>query len=452
MMASVYGRPSRRRRSRALVPQPLEQRMLLAADLASPPLDSPVVEISAEEQLLVETINRARANPTAEADRIGIDLNEGLEPDRQLDGSPSAPLAVRPSLSAAARDHSQAMLDHDFFSHTDPRDGSRPSDRAQAAGYPGGAGENIALNYFNPCEGVVDRVLAVHEQLFRSPGHRVNLLRPHYRDLGVGLAMGDPTCPPHRFERLLATEKFGSREPWAVTGVAYDDSVIPDDFYSVGEGLAGVTIEAVSSEGQTFRTLTGPSGGYTLDLPPGTYTVTASGDAFETPVTAEIVIAAANVKQDFRPTDATGEGTEPGTEPWREFDVNGDGRVTALDALLVINRIARRIREGNPVDHEHADLTALHALRIINHIAREATRGGGGDGPGMAAGEGERVAPRKADAAMSPEADEPGDSVIDRRLLSFAARAPFAAAAAESSPRDRCFIPDEDWHAARFAL
>ena len=33
-----------------------------------------------EEQLVIELINRARANPAAEAARLGIDLNEGLQP------------------------------------------------------------------------------------------------------------------------------------------------------------------------------------------------------------------------------------------------------------------------------------------------------------------------------------------------------------------------------------
>jgi len=431
-------------RMRALRLQPLEERQLMAADVPAPlSLDSPVVEISAEEQLLVEYINRARANPMAEAHRIGIDLNEGLEPDRYLDGAPSAPLAIRQTLSDAARGHSQAMLDQDFFSHTDPRDGSRPSDRAKAAGYPGGAGENIALNYFNPCEGLDERILAVHEQLFHSPGHRVNLLRPQYRDIGVGLAMGDPSCPPNRFEKLLVTEKFGSWEPWGLTGVVYDDNLIPDDFYSVGEGLAGVTIEAVSSEGESFRTITGSSGGYTLDLPAGTYTVTASGAALGTSVTAPpIVVNGANVKLDFRPIDAT----EPETEPWREFDVDGDGRVTALDALLVINRVGRRMQAGNPPDHEYADLTALHALRIINYLTREAARTAAAEStPG--AGEGERAVQAKSVAPMSPAATEPTAAETDRHVTTFA-----TANSMWNSVHARCFSPSEDWNATRFAV
>ncbi|MGI6300562.1 MAG: hypothetical protein ACOX52_05840 [Verrucomicrobiota bacterium] len=34
------------------------------------------------EQLMLELVNRARANPVAEADRLGIELNEGLPAGR----------------------------------------------------------------------------------------------------------------------------------------------------------------------------------------------------------------------------------------------------------------------------------------------------------------------------------------------------------------------------------
>ena len=85
------------------------------------------------EQYLVELINRARANPAAEAARFGIDLNEGL-PAGTISTAPKPPLAVNPFLTDAARGHSQWMLDHDVFSHTGAG-GSTPTQRMQAAGY-----------------------------------------------------------------------------------------------------------------------------------------------------------------------------------------------------------------------------------------------------------------------------------------------------------------------------
>lgn len=372
-----------------------ESRRLLAGHVPTPSsLDSPVVDALPEEQLLVELINRARADPSTESARLGVGLNDGLEEDDVLDGTPSPPLALRQPLFDAARDHSLAMIDRDFFSHVDPRDGSSPSDRARAANYPGGAGENLAFLWFNPCESRPAIAEEAHELLFGSPGHRVNLLRPSYRDVGVGIALGDAECTVPRFEQVKVTEKFGFALPAALTGVAFVDNVVQDDFYSVGEGLDGVVIEARSSSGEMFRTMTGPSGGYTLDLPPAAYVVTASGAGLESSVVERsVVIDRDNVKLDFRPV------VEPESEEvaWRHLDVNDDGRVTALDALLVINRIARQHRGSEIEDPDGTDWTALHALRIINFVARQAA----GDAPDGSGAEGEHVGMSATDDAFS---------------------------------------------------
>ena len=65
----------------------LEDRRLLAA-----------IQMTAQEQLLVELINRARANPEAEAARFGIPLNEDLEPG-EISSDPKQPLAPNPGFS-----------------------------------------------------------------------------------------------------------------------------------------------------------------------------------------------------------------------------------------------------------------------------------------------------------------------------------------------------------------
>ena len=74
----------------------------------------------------------------------------------------------------------------------------------------------------------------------------------------------------------------------------------------------------------------------------------------------------------------------------KPLDANGDGRVTASDALMVINEMARQ-REGDlAVDHALRQIdvlagrfvdtsgdgrvTAIDALRIINQMAREQSR------------------------------------------------------------------------------
>ena len=106
---------------------------------------------------------------------------------RRQQGLP--PLAGDQTLTAAARRHSGDMLARGFFSHVNP-DGLSASQRLPR-GYSRimrQSGENIWMgsgqNTYNP------RYLAgaIMASLMASPGHRQNLLDPHYNHLGVGVA------------------------------------------------------------------------------------------------------------------------------------------------------------------------------------------------------------------------------------------------------------------------
>ncbi|MFI8091109.1 CAP domain-containing protein [Streptomyces sp. NPDC086080] len=93
------------------------------------------------------------------------------------------PLLSRdPLLTAAAQAHSADMVARDFYSHTAP-DGSRPWDRAAAAGSARRTvGENIACGQRSPAE--------VVEGWMNSPGHRANILKADFTHIGVGFAGG----------------------------------------------------------------------------------------------------------------------------------------------------------------------------------------------------------------------------------------------------------------------
>jgi len=243
---------------------------------------APIV-LTAEEQLIVELINRARTNPLAEAQRYGIDLNAGL-PAGTISTTPKQPLAPHQALIIAAEGHAEDMLARDFFSHTNP-EGDGPTERAQDEGYPGTVGENINVRGTTGALDRIDVVYQHHADLFRSADHRRNLLRDHYSDIGTGVAYGLFTDRGTTYNASTAVEMFGSSVGGQITGVVYDETAVvdvnPDHFdaglYNIGEGLSGVTVTARSSTGAVFTTQTGPSGGYTLAAPPGTYTLTLSG-------------------------------------------------------------------------------------------------------------------------------------------------------------------------------
>ncbi|MFD9936671.1 CAP domain-containing protein [Streptomyces massasporeus] len=92
------------------------------------------------------------------------------------------PLSADPSLTTAAQAHSADMVARAFYAHTAP-DGSRPWDRAAAAGSTRRSiGENIACGQRSPAD--------VVEGWMNSPGHRANILKPGFTHIGVGFAGG----------------------------------------------------------------------------------------------------------------------------------------------------------------------------------------------------------------------------------------------------------------------
>jgi uncharacterized protein YkwD len=85
------------------------------------------------------------------------------------------------ALDAVAEAHSREMARTRTFAHVLSSDGSM-TDRLRKAGYAyRSAGENIGLS--------VD-ALSAHEAIASSPAHLANLLDPHHRRLGLGIAQG----------------------------------------------------------------------------------------------------------------------------------------------------------------------------------------------------------------------------------------------------------------------
>ncbi|MEM9220373.1 MAG: CAP domain-containing protein [Cyanobacteria bacterium P01_F01_bin.150] len=277
---------------------------------------------TAQEQMMLELVNRARANPNGEASNLGIDLNQGLSPN-QISSAAKQPLAFNFKLIDASRDHSDWMLDNDTFSHTGVNK-SNPGDRMRSAGYAftGGWtwGENISWRGTTGTPDVTDSVMRQHDSLFKSPGHRTNILGDNFREIGIGVEIGEF----NGYNAVMTTQKFAkSGSSYFLTGVAFDDSVIDDDFYTVGEGLGGINVTATrTSDNQIFNTTTFGSGGYQLALGSGTYDVTFSGGGLDEAVGNTITIDKQNIKLDLatdqlpaEPTSAPQPPSNPAPQP-----------------------------------------------------------------------------------------------------------------------------------------
>lgn len=152
-------------------------------------------------------------------------------------------LPVRKStiLTQAARAHNADMIANNFVSHTGSN-GFSSALRAQAAGYATYGwercyvGENIAAGLHTPQDAI--------NGWLNSPTHKANMLRPEYREIGVGVAKGgrygtywtqDFGSAPNVFP-AYATMSADAANPGAVTLMVTNETV--SNWGSMGPAVA----------------------------------------------------------------------------------------------------------------------------------------------------------------------------------------------------------------------
>ena len=109
-----------------------------------------------------------------------------------------APLRRSSILELASQEHSEDMAARDFYAHQTP-DGVDPGNRVAAAGYPM-AGTTVGENIHWGVEANATPVRIVRDWM-NSPGHRANILRPEFTEVGVGVA--------HEAPRRFVDERVG---------------------------------------------------------------------------------------------------------------------------------------------------------------------------------------------------------------------------------------------------
>jgi uncharacterized protein YkwD len=235
-----------------------------------------------EETLILELINRFRADPKAEALRI-LPAGEGDKPysgkgvdwkmfKDEMDAlHPAPPVFFNLDLLEASRRHARYMILNELTHVEDPAKagfyGVGFGERCTKAGYKGFAGgENAFRDPSSPLGSHKGFVVDNGEGpggMQPGRGHRSNMINPGFREVGC-------SAVPHG-GHISVVHDLGSRKPRLVGGVVYFDRN-HDYAYDMGEGVGGVKI-ACSDGGSTT---TWKSGAYVLDLKgEGQVTVTA---------------------------------------------------------------------------------------------------------------------------------------------------------------------------------
>lgn len=273
---------------------------------------------TAEEQLHIELINRARAYPGAEGALLATTTDPSVSAaytqyhvDLALMQSEFNALAAQPpvvpnaSLTSTARSHSAWMLANAIMAHDETNPFNTLATRLAAANYPvANAGENVypyAKSVWQ-CHAGFEVDWGYGSGGMQDPrGHRVNIHSPNFREIGVGVVFGangpiggNPAVGPQ-----IVTQDFGtqSASPSFGTGVAYYD-LNANNFYDVGEGIAGLTVNV---NGATYACTTADGGGWVVPVPATatTRTVTFSGLNVNQSVPL-VVPASKNAKSDLK--------------------------------------------------------------------------------------------------------------------------------------------------------
>ena len=296
---------------------------------------------TAYEQEMLELINRARLSPAGEFDALisnaatgqavqtnitqalnyfGVDLDSFRA---QLEGLEAvAPVAWNGALAGAADAHSELMISFDSQSHQLPGEASLGA-RISDAGYTGwnwvsenvfAYGQDAIYSHagFYIDWGYDDADFSgsslrsdwqtIGDGIQDAAGHRVNILSDNVSEVGISAIQ--ETNPSTQVGEWVVTQNFGNRHDAApqLVGVVIADAD-GDDFYDQGEGLGGVTITATGTAG-TFSTTSWASGGYQMELPAGTYQVTATGPGLNGTASYQIVMGTENLKLDVEAGDA----------------------------------------------------------------------------------------------------------------------------------------------------
>ena len=246
----------------------------MAVDAADPPgvYQAPDPEPTPEETLILEFINRCRADPMADALRIAPPTRKGGSVDYDMfrkemsEFKPAPPLVMDLTVLKAARWHSSYQIINGQGHDEDPTkkgfSGASPGARITAAGFEGrGWAENVFVQGNGPWHSHEAFIIDWGEGpggMQPGRGHRANILNPSMTVIG-------PAAVPHG---SLTSPNYSVTHNFSVTsrragGVVYDDKN-RNHFYDIGEGLGGFEISSGDQAIKTWK-----SGAYALPISDG---------------------------------------------------------------------------------------------------------------------------------------------------------------------------------------
>jgi len=282
------------------------------------PVAAAAVDPTAEEQLFVYEVNRARSDPPAWAVEMGIDDVMGGDgnPTNLIGVAPQPPLALNDDLVDSSRLHAEDMADNDYFAHFSPVTMKWPNLLVREAGYPlptmlpamGGGFfglpddsnqvESLAAGFGPGSFDLSDPINAITGLIIDddtpSLGHRIHLLamnefNQNFREAGAGFGFNQGAT----FRNYWAFHTgVVDTDDVFLTGVVFDDTNA-NSLYDIGEGLGGVTVLVSNTP-----VMTNSAGGWSLPVAAGVHSVSCSGGGFSGAAQVDVAVGNENHEVD----------------------------------------------------------------------------------------------------------------------------------------------------------
>ncbi len=273
------------------------------------------------------------------------------------------PLVFNSDLNESSEAHSAWMLQTDTFSHTGAS-GSSSRERIENAGYElegnWKTGENIAwVSEEGSNDDLSDEVVRLHNNLMNSPDHRANILNPDFKEIGVGIEVGDLVEDGQAVDAVVVTQNFGT--------TSANEVILPDTTPGTSEPETETPRPAIEDPSEPPEIVAGTSfdiGAFMASRgfgAPSTQPVTETDNSFmnveefTSTSSVEVISVASEIDGPSVDVEGTGNFDGGGTATVEDVTVSDSGSGTGAETEVV------QQSEVSPTSPEPAPLTSADA-------------------------------------------------------------------------------------------